>query len=105
MVKTKTRVFYLNERLSTQLALANRATEIRNDVVLAKLVARARQRLNHSGDSVVIAHQIAVDLGYYLVCHQYEMPRAAYDLLAIAYEVSVEVPEIATIIELPQRKN
>lgn len=105
MAKTKTRTFYPNERLSAQLVLAKRAAEIRNDIVLAKLVARARQRLNHSGDSVVIAHQIAVDLGYYLVCHQYEMPRAAYDLLAIAYEVSVDVPEAATIIELPQRKN
>lgn len=101
MAKAKARTTQPNERLSAQLALASMAIEIRSDVVLTRLVARARRRLNSSG---AIAHQIAVDLGYYLVCHQYKMPRAAYDLLAVAYEVSVETPTRATIIQLPSRK-
>ena len=104
MAKAKARTTQPNERLSAQLALASMAIEIRSDVVLTRLVARARRRLNRSGDSIAIAHQIAVDLGYYLVCHQYKMPRAAYDLLAVAYEVSVATPTRATIIQLPSRK-
>ena len=105
MVKAKSRLMPPDDRLRTQLVLASMAIEIRSNVVLTRLVARARQRLRRGGDQVTIAHQIAVDLGYYLMCHQYEMPRAAYDLLAVAYEISTVPIGQATIIALPQRQD
>ncbi|WDT50045.1 hypothetical protein [Lactiplantibacillus plantarum] len=43
MAKAKARTTQPNERLSAQLALASMAIEIRSDVVLTRLVARARR--------------------------------------------------------------
>jgi len=70
-------------RLRSQLMLASANVEIRRDPVLQRLVRRAGHRLQLTGDSVAVARQIGVDLGYYLFCHEYQMPRAAYDLLAV----------------------
>ncbi|AVK60845.1 hypothetical protein C5Z25_03350 [Lactobacillus sp. CBA3605] len=76
--------YQAGDRLKMQLMLADANLEIQTDQVLQRLVRRASRRLNLTGASQTVAHQIAVDLGYYLFCHQYQMPRAAYDLLAVA---------------------
>lgn len=70
-------------RLRSQLMLASANVEIRQDPVLQRLVRRAGHRLQLTGDSAAVARQIGIDLGYYLFCHEYQMPRAAYDLLAV----------------------
>ncbi|ASG80780.1 hypothetical protein GA516_05070 [Lactobacillus pentosus] len=103
MAKAKARASQPRERLAAQLALASMTIDVRSNVVLARLVARAQQRLNQSGDPVAVAHQIGVDLGYYLLCHDYDMPRAAYDLLAVAYQISATKTSKATIIAMPRR--
>ncbi|AVK63446.1 hypothetical protein C5Z26_04720 [Lactobacillus sp. CBA3606] len=76
--------YQAGDRLKIQLILAAANLEIQTDQVLQRLVRRASRRLNLTGASQPVAHQIAVELGYYLFCHQYQMPRAAYDLLAVA---------------------
>lgn len=93
-----------NTQLKTQLMLASANQEIREDVVLKRLVTRAGHRLKVSGDSVTVSRQIAVDLGYYLFCHHYRMPRAAYDLLAVAQAIDANQRASARVVEFSSSK-
>ena len=93
-----------NDRLGAQLALASTKLEIRTNAVLTRLVASARQRLQRDGDAAGTAQQLAVDLGYYLFCNDYQMPRAAYDLLAVACEVNLSTTENTRVIRLPKAR-
>ncbi|WP_318765719.1 hypothetical protein [Lactiplantibacillus carotarum] len=91
-------------QLKTQLMLASTNRELREDVVLKRLVARAGHRLKLTGDSATVARQVAVDLGYYLFCHQYRMPRAAYDLLGVAQSIDAYHVVTTHLVELPAPK-
>jgi len=61
--------------------------------------------LQLTGDSAAVARQIGVDLGYYLFCHEYEMPRAAYDLLAVAQLVATEPIKPGRVVTLRTGRN
>ncbi|RRK11524.1 hypothetical protein D1831_02205 [Lactiplantibacillus garii] len=93
-----------NTQLRTQLMLASANHEIQEDVVLKRLVARAGHRLKVRGDSSTVARQVIIDLGYYLFCHQYNMPRAAYELLAVAQRIDAEQRTRTRIIEMTTSK-
>ncbi|MFC6182140.1 hypothetical protein [Lactiplantibacillus daowaiensis] len=72
------------QQLRSQLILTATKPTIQADVVLKRLVQRALRQLQRYGDAKATADQVARELGYYLFCHQYQMPRAAYDLLVVA---------------------
>lgn len=93
-----------NAQLRTQLMLASTNREIRDDVVLKRMVARAGRRLKVTGDSTTVARQIVIDIGYYLFCHHYKMPRAAYDLLEVAQQIDAGHQTAAHIVEMPTPK-
>lgn len=76
-------------QLRAQLVLAATKPDIQADIALKRLVQRGLRRLQASGNAVVTAEQVARDLGYYLFCHHYTMPRAAYELLAVAQTIQV----------------
>lgn len=91
-------------QLKMQLMLASTNHEIRTDRVLHRLVIRAGRRVRQGTPSPAVARQIVVDLGYYLLCHGYEMPRAAYDLLAVAEQIDAHHRTQAKIVQLPRPK-
>jgi len=90
-------------RLRSQLMLASSQQAIRQDQVLLRLVRRASHRLQFTGDSGAVARQIGVDIGYYLFCHEYQMPREAYELLAVAQLVATDQTLSSQLISLPSR--
>jgi len=104
MVKAELKGIRRNDRLGAQLALASTKSEIRTNAVLARVVTSAHQRLKRDGDATGTAQQLAIDLGYYLFCHDYQMPRAAYDLLAVACEINVATTVSTRVVQLPKAK-
>ncbi|MFB9770262.1 bacteriocin immunity protein [Lactiplantibacillus modestisalitolerans] len=91
-------------QLKTQLILTRNDQAIRSDVGLNRLVLRAGQRLAQQEDYLVVARHLVVDLGYYLFCHDYQMPRAAHDLLAIACQIDIGQPTGGPVIQLSEIK-
>ncbi|ETY73616.1 hypothetical protein [Lactiplantibacillus fabifermentans] len=101
MVKAALQINQQNHaRLQAQLMLTSSQPAIRKNVVLQRLIVRAGHRLQQGHDTGVVARQIAVDLGYYLFCHNYQMPRAAYDLLAVVQTIDASQPKTASIIPI-----
>lgn len=92
-------------QLRSQLMLASAAPEIRQNPVLQRLVRRAGHRLKLTGDSVAVARQIGIDLGYYLFCHDYQMPRAAYDLLAVTQLVATTPRQPGQLVSLSRSRS
>lgn len=87
-------------QLKIQLMLTSNNQLVRTNPVLERLVARAGRRLKESHDSVTVARQIVIDLGYYLGCHHNQLPPAARDLLAVAVQIDVEHDHRAPVIKL-----
>jgi len=100
---TKRLAFKQRQRaqLQEQLMLAAANPAIQADGRLRRLVRRARLQLHRSDDVDVVAYQIAVDLGYYLFCHQYELPRAGYDLLAVVQSIHAHRLQPGSLVGLP----
>jgi len=92
-------------RLRSQLILASAAPEIRRDPVLQRLVRRAGHQLQLTGDGAAVARQIGIDLGYYLFCHDYQMPRAAYNLLAVTQLIVTTTAQPGQLMGLARGDN
>lgn len=95
--------FWANQReatqLKNQLILTGNHATVRRDPVMRGLVTRAGQRLKLTGNGATVAHQVVIDLGYYLFCHHYQMPRAAFDLLVVAQGIDAAHQDDVQMIE------
>jgi len=88
-------------QLQTQLVVTAANPVIQNDERLRRLVQCAMRQLRRSHDVAAVAYQIAIALGYYLFDHQYGLPQAALDLLAVAQSIDANRWHSGAVVGLP----